>query len=65
MAYLIMLVIFHVNMITCQNKKFTTHLLQICWKKIFWDENFEINHMVSNMVQIIWNDMVQYIFNFH
>jgi hypothetical protein len=45
MTYLAILVIFYVNMITCQ-----------IFKLVTW---------YPNVVHIIWNDMVQYTFNFH
>ncbi len=47
------------------NFQFTTHLSQFCWKKlIFWNENFQINYMVSKHGSNNVNDMVQYTFNF-
>jgi hypothetical protein len=43
-----------------------TFIASLLIKIIFWDEKFQINHMISNiMVQTMWNDMVQYTFNFH
>jgi hypothetical protein len=47
MTRLAMLVIFHVNVITLSNFQFTIHLSHLCCKNwFFWNENFQINHMV-------------------
>jgi len=47
MAHLAMLVIFHVNVITCENFNLP-HIYYIFAKKlIFWNEKFPINHIVS------------------
>jgi hypothetical protein len=66
MAHLAMLVIFHVNVIICQIFNLphiycifvekTHFLLIIFFKLVTW---------YTNMVLIMWNDMVQYTFNFH
>jgi hypothetical protein len=61
MAHLIMLIIFHVNVIICQISISHTCITFLLEKTIFWNENFQINHMV----QIMWNGMVQYTFHFH
>jgi len=42
-----MLVIFHVNVLTCQNFKLPHIYCIFVLKIIFWDENFQISHMVS------------------
>jgi hypothetical protein len=43
-----MLVIFHVNVITCQNFNLS-HIYRIFIEKKlnFWDEKLQINHMIS------------------
>jgi predicted phosphatase len=47
MAHLTMLVIFYVDVISCQNFNLP-HIYHIFVKKPhFWDENSQINHMVS------------------
>jgi len=47
MAHLAMLVIFHVNVIICQNFKLP-HIYHIFAKKfISWNDNFQISHMAS------------------
>jgi hypothetical protein len=56
MAHLAILVIFHVNMITCQFFNLP-HIYHIFAKKIiFYDEKFQISHMVfkhgSNYVKL-------------
>jgi hypothetical protein len=46
-SHLIMLVIFHVDVISCQNF-YIPHIYCIFAQKIiFWDENLQISHMVS------------------
>jgi hypothetical protein len=43
-----MFVIFHVNVITCQNFNFYhTFIVSLLKKLIFWYESFQISHMVS------------------
>jgi hypothetical protein len=47
MANLVMFIIFYVDVIFCQNFNLP-HIYHICVGKThFWDEFFEINHMVS------------------
>jgi len=47
MAHLLMLVIFHVNVIICQNFNLPCIYCIFAKKLIFWYENFQISHMVS------------------
>jgi hypothetical protein len=58
MTHLVMIVIFHVNMLTCQNFK----LLHIYYIFVFKNSFFEMKFFklvtwYPNMVQNIWNDM--------
>jgi hypothetical protein len=65
MAHLIMLVIFYVDVISCQNFKLL-HLLHFCSKNSFLEMKiYKLITWYPNMVHIMWNDMVQYTFNFH
>jgi len=48
MAHLTMFVIFHVNVITRQIIIYHTFITSLLKKFIFWNENFQIIHMVSN-----------------
>jgi hypothetical protein len=46
--------------------QFTTHLLHLCSKISFFDMKiYKLITWYPNMVHIMWNDMVQYTFNFH
>jgi hypothetical protein len=66
MAHLAKLVIFHVNVNTCQNFNLPHMFIAFLLKKlIFWDEKFQINKWYPNMIQTMWNEMVTYTFNFH
>jgi hypothetical protein len=47
MAHLPMFVMFHVNVITCQNFNLPHFYSIIVKKLIFWYQKFQINHMVS------------------
>ncbi len=61
MVHLVMLVIFHVNVITLSIFQFTTHLSHLCWENSFFDMKiFKLITWYPNMVQNMWNDMVQY-----
>jgi hypothetical protein len=42
-----MLLIFYVDVITCQNFNLPQIYCILVEKVIFWSENFQINHMVS------------------
>jgi len=66
MAHLAMLVVFHMNVITCQNFNLP-HIYYIFARKIHFlkKKNFRLITWYTNMVLIMWNDMVQYTFNFH
>jgi hypothetical protein len=66
MVPLTMFVIFHVNMITCQNFNLL-HIYCIFIKNnsFFETKIFKLITWYPNMVQTMWNDMVQYAFNFH
>jgi hypothetical protein len=66
MAPLAMLVIFHVNVITCQNFNLP-HIYHVFVEKnsCFEMKIFKLVTWYPNMVQNMWNDMVQYTFNFH
>jgi hypothetical protein len=65
MAHLAMIVIFHVNVTICQifNLPHIYHIL-VLKKSFFKMKIFKLITWYSNMVQIMWNDMVQYTFNF-
>jgi len=56
-----MLVIFHVNMITCQIFNLP-HIYCIFVEK---NHFLKLITWYPNMIQTIWNDMVQYTLNFH
>jgi hypothetical protein len=46
--------------------QFSTNLLHLCWKNSFLEMKIlKLITWYPNMVQTIWNDMVQYTFNFH
>jgi len=47
MAHLAMLVIFYVDVISCQNFNLPHIYVSLMKKLIFWDENLLISHMVS------------------
>jgi hypothetical protein len=47
MAHLVMLIIFYVNLITCQVFDVPRIYHIFAEKFHFWDEIFQINHMVS------------------
>jgi hypothetical protein len=63
MAHLLMLVIFHVNVIICQNFNLPCIYCIFAKKLIF--KIFKLVTWYPNMIQTMWNDMVQYTFNFH
>jgi len=66
MAHLVMLVIFLWMWLFVKFSIYHTFIASLLKKFISWDEKVQINHMISNiMIQIMWNDMVQYTFNFH
>jgi hypothetical protein len=66
MVHLAMLVIFHVNIITYQNFNLPQNYCIFARKKSFFEmKNFKLITWYPNKVQIMWNDMVQYTFNFH
>jgi len=56
-----MLVIFYVDVIVCQN----FNLPQIYRISFFEMKIYKLVTWYPNMVHIMWNDMVQYTFNFH
>jgi len=66
MAHLVMFVIFHVNVITCQIFNLL-HIYDIFVKKnsFFEMKNFKLITWYPNGIQIMWNGMVHYIFSFH
>jgi hypothetical protein len=61
-----MLVTFFVDVITCQNFNLS-HISCILVKKnsFFEMKIFKLITWYPSMVHIMWNDMVQYTFNFH
>jgi hypothetical protein len=61
-----MLVIFHMNVTICQTFNLP-HIYHIFAKKnsFFEMKIFKLIIWYPNMVQTMWNDMVQYTFNFH
>jgi len=66
MVHLAMLVIFHVNIITYQIFNLPQNYCIFARKKSFFEmKNFKLIAWYPNKVQIMWNDMVQYTFNFH
>jgi len=66
MDHLVILVIFYVDVISCQNYNLP-HIYRIFVEKnsIFEMKIFKLVPWYPNMVHIMWNDMVQYTFNFH
>jgi hypothetical protein len=65
MAHLVMLVIFNVNVITYQNFNLPYIYHIFAGKFSFFKMKiFKLVTWYPNMVLTIWNDMVQYIFNF-
>jgi hypothetical protein len=66
MAHLTMLVIFYVDVISCQIFNLP-HVYCIFAGKnsVFEMKFFKLVTSYPNMVHIMWNDMVQYAFNFH
>jgi hypothetical protein len=66
MVHLVIFVIFHVNMITCQNCNLPQiyHIL-VEKNSLFEMKNFKLITCYPNMVQTMSNDMVKYIFNIH
>jgi hypothetical protein len=62
-----MFFIFYVDVIVLSKFQFTTDLSHFCWKNSFFEMKIYklIITWYPNMVHIMWNDMVQYIFNFH
>jgi hypothetical protein len=66
MAHLTMFVIFYVDVIFCQNFKYITHLSHLCSKNSFFEMKiYKLFTWYPNMVHIMWNDMIQYTFNFY
>jgi hypothetical protein len=61
-----MLVILYVDVIFLSKFQFTTHLSHLCSKNSFFEMKiYKLATWYPNMVHIMWNDMVQYTFNFH
>ncbi len=53
MAHLVMLVIFHVDVISCQNFKYTIHLSHFCSKSSFFEMKiYKLVTWYPNMVHI-------------
>jgi hypothetical protein len=54
MVHLVMLVIFYVDMISCQNFKYTTHLSHLCSKNSFFEMKiYKLVTWYLNMVHIM------------